>query len=321
MRRDKNTNNSRHIAVTREVSAFTGLVLICIGLTILEPTKFAEISNLLNILAQVSQCAIIAAGMTLVIISGGIDLSVGSVLSLSTCVGGYLTASLGFSGYTAIAGTLVVGLCFGLFNGFLITKVGLPPFIATLGTMGMARGLAFRMTGGGTITDIPPEFTYLGSHSIGYIPAVIPALLVVYIAGHLILTRTRVGRYIYAVGGNEDAARLSGVPIAKTKLFAYACAGMFSALAGIVNAGRVGAVPPQAGEGYELDAIAAVVIGGASLAGGQGRMIGSIIGALIMGVVRNGLNLMNVDPNWQRVVIGSIIVLAATVDVLQKRKS
>ncbi|MCL6628648.1 MAG: ABC transporter permease [Armatimonadetes bacterium] len=306
---------------SRELGAFTGLVLICTALTILEPARFPEIGNLLNILAQVSQYAIIAAGMTLVIISGGIDLSVGSVLSLSTCVGAFVATLLGFGGYTAIATTLVVGLCFGLVNGLLITKIGIPPFIATLGTMGVARGLAFRMTNGGTITNIPHEFAYLGSQSVGFIPAVVPALLFVYVIAHIVLARTRVGMYIYAVGGNENAARLSGVPIGKTKLFAYTCVGTLSALAGIVNAGRVGAVPPQAGEGYELDAIAAVVIGGTSLSGGQGRIIGSLIGALIMGVVRNGLNLMNVDPNWQRVVIGSIIILAATVDVLQKRRA
>lgn len=258
--------------------------------------------------------------MTLVIISGGIDLSVGSVLSLSTCLGAFVATSLNFSGYAAIASTLVTGLCFGFLNGLVITKIGIPPFIATLGTMGMARGLAFRMTNGGTITNIPSEFTYLGSQSMGFVPVVVLVLLIVYLIGHIVLTRTRVGTYIYAVGGNENAAKLSGVPIDKTKLFAYACVGTLSALAGVVNAGRVGAVPPQAGEGYELDAIAAVVIGGTSLSGGQGRMIGSLIGALIMGVVRNGLNLMNVDPNWQRVVIGSIIVLAATVDVLQKRR-
>lgn len=306
-------------SLTREFGALTGLVLICIGLSILKPESFLSADNLLNVLTQVSPVAIVAAGMTFVIISGGIDLSVGSVLSFSACVGGYLAASMGLNVWIAIAGTLVVGLLFGLANGLLITRIGLPPFIATLGAMGIARGLAFRMTGGATIYDIQPAYVFLGSGSIGPIPAAIFAFALVYIVGQMVLAKTRIGRYTYAIGGSEDASRLSGVPVHRTKLFVYAITGFLAGLAGIIMAGRVNAIAPQAGDGFELDVIAAVVIGGASLSGGQGRLVGSVIGALIMGVVRNGLNLMLVDSNWQRVVIGSIIVLAATVDALQKR--
>ncbi|HEX2924125.1 MAG TPA: ABC transporter permease [Chloroflexota bacterium] len=307
-------------SLTREFGALTGLVLICIALSIAKPDSFPRADNLINVLMQVSPVAIVAAGMTFIIISGGIDLSVGSVLSFSACVGGYMAASMGLNVWVALAGALAVGLIFGGLNGLLITAVGLPPFIATLGTMGIARGLAYRMTGGATIYDVRPEFIFLGSGKVLGLPAATVALVIIYIVGHLVLSRAKVGRYTYSIGGNEDASLLSGVPVWKTKLFAYALTGLLAAVAGIITAGRVGAVAPQAGDGFELDVIAAVVIGGTSLAGGQGRLVGSIIGALIMGVVRNGLNLMLIDSNWQRVVIGSIIVIAAAIDVLQKKR-
>lgn len=318
---EKTTSRGISGTLARELGALTGLLLICAALSIAKPASFPRADNLLNVLTQVSPVAIVAAGMTFVIISGGIDLSVGSVLSFSACVGGFLGASLGWNAGLSLLGGLLVGLCFGAFNGALVTVVGLPPFIATLGTMGIARGLAFRMTGGQTIYDVEPGFVFLGSGHVGFLPAATVALLVIYVVGHIVLSRTRIGRYTYSIGGNEQASRLSAVPVAWTKLFVYSITGMLAAVAGIVTAGRVNAVAPQAGDGFELDVIAAVVIGGASLSGGQGRMVGSIIGALIMGVVRNGLNLMLIDANWQRVVIGSIILMAAAVDLLQKRRA
>jgi len=314
------TANGLGTTLARELGALTALLLICGALSIVKPASFPRPDNLLNVLNQVSPVAIAAAGMTFVIISGGIDLSVGSVLSFSACVGGFLTASTGQNGWVALLGALLVGLGFGALNGLLITRIGLPPFIATLGTMGIARGLAFRITGGATIYDVRPEFLYLGSQKLGFIPAAALAMLLAYLGLHFVLTRGGIGRYTYAIGGSENASRLSGVPVALTKLFAYSLTGLLSGVAGIVTAGRVNAVAPQAGDGFELDVIAAVVIGGTSLSGGQGRMVGSIIGALIMGVVRNGLNLMLIDANWQRVVIGSIILLAAAIDLLQKRR-
>ena len=307
--------------LARELGALTALLVICVALALAKPQAFPRPDNLLNVLTQVAPVAIVAAGMTLVIISGGIDLSVGSVLAFSGCTGGYLMASRGMNGWEGLLGSLLVGLGFGLVNGLLITRIGLPPFIATLGIMGIARGLAFRTTGGATIYNVRPEFLFLGSSKIGFLPTATIALIIVYLVGHYVLAKTRVGRYTYAIGGNEAASRLSGVPVAGAKLFAYGVTGLLAGLAGIMTAGRVGAATPQAGDGFELDVIAAAVIGGASLTGGQGRMLGSVIGALIMGVVRNGLNLMLIDANWQRVVIGSIILLAATIDLLQKRRS
>jgi len=313
-------NKGRWSGLTREFGALTALLLICIALSIAKPESFPHADNLLNVLTQVTPIAVVAAGMTLVIISGGIDLSVGSVLSFSACAGGYLAVTLGMNVWIAMLGSLLVGLAFGTLNGLMVTKVGLPPFIATLGTMGMARGLAFRITGGGTIYNLDKPFLYLGSERVGgVLPAAILVFIFVYITGHLLLTQTRIGRYTYAIGGSEDASRLSGVPVGRTKIFVYAATGLLSAVAGVIMAGRVSAIAPQVGDGFELDVIAAAVIGGASLSGGQGRLVGSVIGALIMGVVRNGLNLMLIDSNWQRVVIGSIIILAATIDVLQKR--
>ena len=304
----------------REFGALTGLVLICVALSILKPDSFPQTNNIRNILTQVAPVAVIAAGMTLVIITGGIDLSVGSVLTFAACVGGYLVATLGVNTWLALFVVLAIGLLLGTFNGFMVTKIGLPPFIATLGTMGIARGLAYRITGGSTIYNIGDQFLYLGSKNIfGIIPAAVAAFVLVYIAGHILLTRTTIGRHVYAIGGSEDAAKLSGVPVDKVKIFTYAITGLLAGISGIILAGRVNAIAPQSGEGYELDVIAAVVIGGTSLSGGQGRMVGSIIGALIMGVVRNGLNLMLIDSNWQRVVIGFIIIFAVSIDALQKR--
>lgn len=312
----------RGSGITRELGAFSGLLMICIGLSIAKPDAFPQSDNLLNVLMQISPVAIVAAGMTFVIISGGIDLSVGSVLAFSACAGGYLADSMGLNAWLAMFGGLIAGLAFGALNGVMVTKIGLPPFIATLGTMGIARGFAFLITDGGTIYDLDDAHLYLGQYSVGgLVPVAILVFAVVYLVGHLFLTRTPTGRYLYAIGGSEDAAHLSGVPVARTKILAYAVTGLLAALAGIIWTGRVRAAAPQAGDGFELDVIAAVVIGGTSLTGGQGRLVGSIIGAMIMGVVRNGLNLLAVGQNWQRVVIGSIIVLAATIDILQKRRT
>lgn len=305
-------------AIGKELGAFTGLLILCIIMTFASP-YFLSLTNIMNIFRQSSLIGIVAAGMTLIIITGGIDLSVGSVLSLSSCITAGLMVDYGFNVWLSILVGLLTGALLGWLNGLMITKIPLPPFIATLGMMGIARGLAFVYTGGAPIYTLPKAFRYLGEGMIGPIPFPVILMLLVYILFYFLLNKTRLGRYSFAIGGNEEAAVLSGIQTDRYKAMVYLITGFLSALAGLVLAARLDAATSVAGDGFELDVIAAVVIGGTSLSGGQGGVIGSLIGALIMGVVRNGLNLLLVSSHWQRVILGLIILAAVTVDVVRKR--
>jgi len=304
----------------KELGALTGLLLLGIIMTLATP-YFLTLTNLMNILRQSSLIAIAAAGMTFVIITGGIDLSVGSVLSLSSCLTAGMMVSLGWNVWLAVLLGLLIGALLGILNGVLITRIPLPPFISTLGMMGVARGLSFVYTDGAPIYGLPDSFKYLGAGMVGPIP--FPAILmaIIYLISYFLLNKTKIGRYSYAVGGNEEAAILSGIDTKKYKTIVYALTGLFAALSGMILAGRLDAATSVAGDGFELDVIAAVVIGGTSLSGGRGKIVGSLIGALIMGVVRNGLNLLLVSSHWQRVILGLIILLAVTVDVVRKQSS
>jgi ribose transport system permease protein len=304
----------------KELGAFSGLLLLCVVLSFGSP-YFLSVTNIMNILRQSSLIAIVAAGMTFVIITGGIDLSVGSVLSLASCLSAGMMINMGWNIWVAVAMGLFIGGLMGFINGLLITKIPLPPFIATLGMMGVARGLAFVYTGGAPIYSFHGHFRFLGNGMVGPIPFPVILMLVVYCFAHILLTRTKVGRFSYAIGGNEEAAILSGIPIAWYKGIVYTMTGFLAAMAGLVLAARLDAATSVAGDGFELDVIAAVVIGGTSLSGGEGKVIGSLIGALIMGVVRNGLNLLLVSSHWQRVILGLIILAAVTMDVLRKSKT
>ncbi|QTL96753.1 ribose ABC transporter permease [Iocasia frigidifontis] len=307
-------------SIGKELGALTGLILLGVIMSFSSP-HFLTLTNLMNILRQSSLIGIVAAGMTFIIITGGIDLSVGSVLSLSSCLTAGMIVNYGWNIWLAIMLGLLIGALFGLINGLLITQIPLPPFIATLGIMGVARGLAFVYTGGAPIYTFPESFKYIGQGMIGVIPFPAILMLLVYLVFFLVLKRTKLGRYSYAIGGNEEAAILSGISTGRYKAMVYAMTGFLSALAGLVLAARLDAATSVAGDGFELDVIAAVVIGGTSLSGGQGGVIGSLIGALIMGVVRNGLNLLLVSSHWQRVILGLIILAAVTVDVLRKKSS
>jgi len=264
---------------------------------------FFSLTNLMNILRQSTLIGIVAAGMTMIIITGGIDLSVGSVLSLSSCLTAGMIIFYGWNVWLSVILGILIGAVFGLINGLLITQIPLPPFIATLGIMGVARGFAFVYTGGAPIYTLPKSFRYLGQGMIGPVPFPVILMLVIYVIFYLLLKRTKLGRYAYAIGGNEEAAILSGIPVAKYKVIVYSLTSALAALAGMILAARLDAATSVAGDGFELDVIAAVVIGGTSMSGGQGGVIGSLIGALIMGVVRNGLNLLLVSSHWQRVIL------------------
>ncbi len=303
---------------SRVFVAFIGLILLSLLLSILSP-YFLTTTNILNVLRQVSIIAIIAVGMTYVIITGGIDLSVGSVLAVSSVIMAVLMKA-GVNPYLAMGVALVVGAICGGISGILVTsRIKMPPFIATLAMMSIARGASLVITGGIPIYGLTGGFQFLG---MGYwlgIPVPVIIMFIVFLLGHLDLSFTRHGIYYFAVGGNEEAARLAGIDVSRAKLRAYILSGVTAAVAGIVLASRLTAVEPTSGLGYELDAIAAAVIGGVSLSGGEGSLIGTALGALIMGVLRNGLNLLNVSTYWQQVVIGLVIAVTVSLAITKKK--
>ena len=303
----------------RQFGTLIGLAVLCAILWILTP-YFLTVSNLLNIAEQTSINAIVAVGMTFVILSGGIDLSVGSIVALSGVVLGAALQS-GQPLPVALVLAAAVGLACGLGNGALVSWGGLPPFIVTLGTMSIARGAALLFTEGRPVSGFDPGFRMLATGRVAFIPAPVIATIVVYAIAHFVLTRTTFGRYVYAIGGNEEATRLSGVAIRFHKTMIYGVSGLMSAIAAIILTARLNSAQPIAGMMYELDAIAATVIGGTSLMGGEGSLGGTLVGALIMGVLRNGLNLLGVSSFLQQIVIGAVIVVAVLLDTILKRRN
>lgn len=298
------------------------LLVLCVLLAVLPATSssFLSTQNAFNILRQISTNMLIACAMTMVIILGGIDLSVGSIIALSGviaagCVSRYNLPILG----ALIAGALI-GLVIGVFNGFVICRTTIPPFIVTLATMNIARGLAKVYTGGSPVRVVTKEWQFVGAGYIGPVPVPVIIMIIVIIITALMMNKTKLGRHIYAVGGNTQAAEFSGIKVAKVKFIVHAYAGLMAGLAGIILASRMYSGQPTAGEGAEMDAIAAVVVGGTSMAGGSGKIGGTIIGALIIGVLNNGLNLMNVNSFWQDVVKGVVILLAVFIDYIRNRK-
>nr|WP_280720453.1 ABC transporter permease [Kocuria sp. JC486] len=296
--------------------ALVGLILLCLALFIATP-DFLKLDNLVNIGIQASVVAIMAFGMTFVIVTAGIDLSVGAVAALGAMVSAYSFSTLGLPGILTLFIGLLIGALAGAISGLSIAYGKLPAFIATLAMMSVARGLTLVISDG---TPIPTSgsVSLLGS-SIGAFPVPIIAMVIAGLLCWFVLSRTVLGRSMYAIGGNEEAARLSGLPVKRILVTVYALAGLFAGLAGMVLAGRLSSAGPQAGVGYELDAIAAVVIGGASLSGGSGRATGTLVGAILLAVIRNGLNLLNVSSFWQQVVIGLVIALAVGFDVLRRK--
>ena len=296
----------------RELLQRYGLVLsflaLCIVLTILSD-RFLTTGNIVNILRQSTINGIIAIGMTFVILTAGIDLSVGAVLALATVVAADLMQQE-IAMPLAVAVGLGLGALLGLVNGVIITKAKVPPFIATLGMMTVARGLALTYTQGRPITGLPESFRTLGTGSIGPVPMPIVIASVAFILAYFLLTRMRTGEYIYAIGNNPVAARYAGINVDRNIRFVYASAGLLSAVAGMILIARLNSAQPTAGLGYEFDAIAAVVVGGTSFTGGQGGLGGTLLGVLVIAVLNNGLNLLNVSSFYQPVVTGVVIALA-----------
>jgi ribose transport system permease protein len=296
-----------------------GLVILCIVMTILSPF-FLTFNNLFNVGTQIAVIAILAFGQTFVIVSGGIDLSVGSVLGLAGIMFGWASAVAGLPLPVALALGIGAGAFAGLTNGLLITLGNLPPFIATLAMLSAARGLALVISNGVPLNPIPNAIRTLGSGDLFFVPLPVVLMLIMWVITLVILRSTYPGRCMYAIGGNEEASRLSGINVDRQKLIIYTLSGLFAGIAGILLTARLASAQPQAGFTFELDAIAAVVIGGASLSGGVGTASGTLIGALILGVLRNGLNLLNVSSFWQQVIIGVVIALAVMTDTLRRRK-
>ncbi|MCX5596657.1 substrate-binding domain-containing protein [Streptomyces phaeochromogenes] len=297
--------------------ALTALIILVIAMSALSG-DFLTTDNLLNIGVQAAVTAILAFGVTFVIVSAGIDLSVGSVAALSATVLAWSATSEGVPVWIAVILAIATGIACGLVNGVLISYGKLPPFIATLAMLSVGRGLSLVISQGSPIA-FPESVSHLGDTLGGWLPVPVLVMIVMGLITALILGRTYIGRSMYAIGGNEEAARLSGLRVKKQKLVIYALSGLFAAAAGIVLASRLSSAQPQAAQGYELDAIAAVVIGGASLAGGTGKASGTLIGALILAVLRNGLNLLSVSAFWQQVVIGVVIALAVLLDTVRRK--
>jgi ribose transport system permease protein len=288
---------------------------------------FLNAENLLNIANQIAVVAILAAGMTVVIITGGIDLSVGSLIALSAVLASLLLRDVGGGVNAGVttqiacsAAGVVACAAFGALSGAVITRFKVPPFIATLGVMLVASGLAFKLARGQSIYELPETFTWLGrGKGLFSIPHAVLLMALIYIATHLMMSRTALGRRLYAVGGNEEAARLSGVRVGRVRLFAYIFCGALAGLGGVLLASQLKSGSPTYGLSYELDVIAAVVVGGASLSGGEGRIFGSLIGSLIIAVIRNGMNLTGVESYDQKVVLGLVILGAVLLDQLKRR--
>lgn len=299
------------------------LFVLCIIISLLSD-KFLTVGNVWNVMRQISVNICISTGMTLVVLTAGIDLSVGSILALCGAItagllknGIELPSSNLYIGFTisgACAAGLAAGSLLGWFNGWAITRFKVPPFVATLAMLTIARGLTMLWTKGFPITGLDSKFAYLGTGWFLGIPLPVWVSGIIVIVVIIITNKTRLGRYIYAIGGNESAARLSGINISRIKIAVYTIAGALAATGGLIVTSRLDAAQPNAGTGYELDSIAAVVIGGTSLSGGKGTILGTVLGAVIIGVLNNGLVLLNVSPFWQQVVKGFVILAAVIID-------
>lgn len=297
-----------------KIGPLLGLILIVAILGVLSPSFFT-LDNILNLLRQVSINALIAFGMTFVILTAGIDLSVGSLLALGSALTAGMLSS-GMDPLLAVLLGLIIGFALGAINGLIITKGKVAPFIATLATMTIFRGATLVYTDGKPITGLSDSFTFemIGRGYVFGIPFPAILMLAAFVILYFVLRKTVFGRQVYAVGGNEEAATLSGIKADRVKIWVYAITGMLTVLAGIILTSRLNSAQPTAGSMYELDAIAAVVIGGTSLMGGRGRIVGTLIGALIMGSIDNGLNLLNVSSFYQQIVKGGVILLAVLAD-------
>lgn len=288
------------------------LLVICVFATILSPS-FLSVTNLFNVFKQITVAGIVGCGMTFVILTGGIDLSVGSILGLSGVLASGVLASTGNTA-VAVAVSLIVGIACGAVNGFFVSVCGIPPFISTLGMMTLLRGVILVYTKGSPIPIKSDAYKFFGKGSIAGIPVPVIILIIVFLLAHYILTQTSYGRSVYAVGGNREAARLSGIRVKTSEFLVYTLNGLMCGMAGLILTARLGSAQSTSGTGIEMDAIAAVILGGTSLSGGVGFVLPTVVGAMIMGIIDNILTLMNVNPHATNIVKGAVILIAVLVD-------
>lgn len=313
-------NPLQRLLRAREAGIFLVVVVIMVILTIASP-NFATASNLAIVARIIALNSIIAMGMTMVILLGGIDLSVGSVVALTSVVVGFVLVKLGMPIWVTILAGLAVGALVGFFNGLLVIRTGVAPFIITLGMMGLARGLALVITKGSTISGLPESYLALGQGYLGLVPYPVIIMLVLAVVIHIMLSRTTFGRRIYFIGSNEDAAILSGINVNRIKVIVFALCSTLAATEAVIETARMSTAQPASGVGYELTAIGAVIIGGASMSGGEGTILGTILGATLLGLITNGLILLGVSAYWQQVFSGAIIILAVALDTWRRRRS
>jgi len=300
-------------------SLYLAFLVIFIAFSLLNE-NFLSINNILNIIVQSSIIAIIAVGQTMVILTSGIDLSVGSIVGAVGIALGLLMIA-GVSIPVALLVGVFMGAVFGVINGVITSYGRVPAFITTLGMMGIARGLGLALNEGKPVAGLPLEFESIASASLWGIPSFVFYTLIIYVIMFVVLERTKFGRHIYAIGGNRDAARLSGVKVKRVETIVYLFSGLFAGIGSVLLTARLNYATPVAGTGYELDTIAAVVIGGTALSGGQGRIVGTLLGALMLGILRNGLTIVNVSSFFQQIIIGSVIIIAVFADKLNEKKN
>jgi ribose transport system permease protein len=307
----------------KEILTNYGIIFVLLILVIVFSTlsdRFLMRDNIFNILRQVSIVGIISVGMTLVMLTGGIDLSCGSIVGLSGVGAALMMTEAAMNPVLASVIMLVVGIILGLANGFFISQLKVPPFIATLGMMTSIRGIAYIITGGLPVFGFNRSFTRLGQGYVGVIPVPVIFMAGAFILGYILLSKTRIGRHIYGVGGNEEASRLSGIQVKKVKFFVYGAAGFMSALAGIVLLARVNSGQPNAGNSYEMDVITGVVLGGVSMSGGQGKIAMVIVGVMIMGILTNGMTMLSINEYIQQFVKGLVLIAAVALDSMIKNQ-
>lgn len=293
------------------------LIVLCVFFS-LRSNYFLSTGNFINILRQVSVTGIVALGMTFVMLTGGIDLSVGAVVGFSSVIASYSMVHLNLPMGIAILLALMIGTLIGLLNGIMVTYIKIPALIATLGMMTAVRGLCFIVTGGYTIFGFPEAFSFIGKGYIWVIPVPVVIMTIILALGAYIINRTRYGRYLYAIGGNKEATRLSGINVNKNLLLTYMYSGLLAAIAGVVELSRLNSGQPSAGDGYEMTVITSVVLGGISVSGGEGKFTGVIFGIVIMGVLSNGLVMMNVSTYYQQLIKGIVLLFAVGVDQVIK---
>lgn len=306
--KQRNTMSLKDMMKTPEMLTLIGFIILCVFFSVASQ-EFLSMSNLSNIIRQVSINGILAVGMTFVILTGGIDLSVGSVMALTGTIMAGMMINYGLPPIAAVLIGMVLGAAIGFINGAFTAYAKIPGIIVTLAMMEMARGAALLYTGGYPLSGLPSSYSFIGQgYLFGIIPMPAVVMIIVFIIAYIILNHLPLGRYIYAIGGNEEAVRLSGVKVKKIKALVYVFSGITASIAGIIMTSRLSSGQPMAGEGYELDAIAAAVLGGILISGGRGHIFGTLLGALLLGVLSNGLNLLGVSPYVQRVLKGAIII-------------